>query len=282
MAMSLGASGAAAGMHGVSAESSVVVVQRLDASVRAGADPGRVGADLFSVAALLDAEPGLRRVVTDPAVAGTARAELLRSLLSGKIDAAAVDVAAAGAEQRWSAGRDLGDSLEHAGVVAQVIAADQAGQADELEDELFRFSRIVAVERELREVLTDRSVPVEHRRRLVDSLLGDKATAPTVRLVEQALVGRHRSLAVALDVYQRVAAERRNRMVATVRVARPLPEEDKQRLAEALHRQYDRPVHLNVVVDEEVLGGLRVEIGDEVIDGTVASRLDDARRRLAG
>jgi F-type H+-transporting ATPase subunit delta len=275
-------SGAAPGMHGVSAESSVVVVQRLDASVRAGAEAGRVGADLFSVAALLDAEPRLRRVVTDPATAGTARAELLRSLLSGRIDAAAVDVAAAGAEQRWSASRDLGDSLEHAGVVAQVIAAEQAGQADELEDELFRFGRIVAVERELREVLTDRSVPVAYRRELVDSLLGGKATAPTVRLVEQALAGRHRSLAVALEVYQRVAAERRNRMVATVRVARPLPEDDKQRLAEALHRQYDRPVHLNVVVDEELLGGLRVEIGDEVIDGTVASRLDDARRRLAG
>jgi F-type H+-transporting ATPase subunit delta len=281
MAASPGASAAFA-MHGVSAESRNVVVQRLDASIRGGAEAGRVGTDLFSVAALLQREPGLRRVVTDPATAGTARAELLRGLLTGKADAAAVDVAAAGAEQRWSSGRDLGDSLEYAGVVAQVIAAERAGQADELEDELFRFARIVAAERELRETLGDRSVPVEHRAELVRSLLGDRATEPTVRLVEQALAGRHRSLAVALAEFQRVAAERRDRMVATVRVARPLAEDDKQRLAEALHRQYDRPVHLNVVVDEDVLGGLRVEIGDEVIDGTVASRLDDARRRLAG
>jgi F-type H+-transporting ATPase subunit delta len=65
-------------------------------------------------------------------------------------------------------------------------------------------------------------------------------------------------------------------------VARELSDADRQRLQGALARQYDRPVHLNVVVDPEVVGGVKVEIGDDVIDGTVASRLDDARRRLAG
>ncbi len=67
-----------------------------------------------------------------------------------------------------------------------------------------------------------------------------------------------------------------------MRVARELPDGDLQRLQGALARQYDRPVQLNVVVDPEVVGGVKVEIGDDVIDGTVASRLDDARRRLAG
>jgi F-type H+-transporting ATPase subunit delta len=268
--------------HGVSADSRRAVVERLDAALGDGSDAGRVGTDLFAVAALLDAEPGLRRVVTDPAAQPSAKSTLVRNLLADKVDGAAVEVVATAAEQRWSAARDLGDSLEYAGVVAQVTAAEQNGQADELEDELFRFSRIVGGERQLRDTLADRSVPVEHRVELVRNLVGDKVTAPTLRLVEQSLAGRHRSLVVALEQYQKVAAERRERMVATVRVARPLPENEKQRLAEALHRQYGRPVHLNVVVDEGVLGGLRVEIGDEVIDGTVASRLDDARRRLAG
>ena len=67
--------------------------------------------------------------------------------------------------------------------------------------------------------------------------------------------------------------------MATVRVARPLAAADEQRLTDVLSRQYDTTVHLNVVVDPDVLGGIRVEIGDEVIDGTIASRLDDARRR---
>lgn len=271
-----------AAMHGVSADSRAAVVQRLDDVVDGGADAGRVGADLFAVAALLDSQPSLRRIVTDPSMPGRARADVMRSLLSGKVDDAAADVAAHGAEQRWSAARDLGDCLEHAGVVAQVAAAERNGQADELDDELFRFGRIVDGERELHDRLTDRSVPVARRTELVRSLLDDKATQPTIRLVEQAIAGRHRSLSVALEEFQKVAAERRDRMVATVRVARPLADDDRRRLAEALRRQYDRPVNLNVVVDEEVLGGLRVEIGDEVIDGTVASRLDDARRRLAG
>jgi F-type H+-transporting ATPase subunit delta len=70
--------------------------------------------------------------------------------------------------------------------------------------------------------------------------------------------------------------------VATVRVARPLSDADRRRLTEALSRTYGREIHLNVVVDPEVIGGIRVEIGDDVIDGTVSSRLDEARRRLAG
>jgi F-type H+-transporting ATPase subunit delta len=268
--------------HGVSTESRTVVVRRLDEVLDSGADPAHVGTELFSVAALLDSEPGLRRLLTDPATPALSKSRLVRELLDGRVDHATVEVVATAAEQRWSAARDLGDSLELAGVVAEVVAAERNGQADELEDELFRFSRIVAAEPELRDTLADRSVPVEHRARLVRTLLGDKATEPTVLLVEQALAGRHRSLTVALKAYQDVAADRRERMVATVRTAKPLSEEDKNRLAEALRRQYDRPVHLNVVIDEEVLGGLRVEIGDEVIDGTVASRLDEARRRLAG
>jgi F-type H+-transporting ATPase subunit delta len=85
-----------------------------------------------------------------------------------------------------------------------------------------------------------------------------------------------------MEEYQKVAAAHRNRLVATVRVARELGEVDQQRLAGVLAGQYGRPVHLNVVVDPEVLGGMRVEIGDDVIDGTVANRLDEARRRLAG
>jgi F-type H+-transporting ATPase subunit delta len=79
-----------------------------------------------------------------------------------------------------------------------------------------------------------------------------------------------------------VAARRREQLVARVIVALPLDEAHRERLSQALQRMYGRHVHLNVDVDPEVLGGIRVEIGDEVLDGTVARRLDDARRRLAG
>jgi F-type H+-transporting ATPase subunit delta len=100
--------------------------------------------------------------------------------------------------------------------------------------------------------------------------------------VQQSLSGSHRTVAVALAAYQKVAAEVRGEGVATVRVARPLADAERDRLAAALASSYGRDVHLNVIVDPEVIGGIRVEIGDDVIDGTVASRLDDAGRRLAG
>ncbi len=160
--------------------------------------------------------------------------------------------------------------------------AEQTGKADELENELFAFERMVSGSPELRDALSDPARSTDDKRRLLKDLLDGKATSATVRLAEQAVAGTHRTVAVALESYQKVAAEHRNRLVATVRVARDLAEHDAQRLQDALARQYARPVHLNVVVDPDVIGGMRVAIGDDVIDGTVASRLDDARRQLAG
>ena len=103
-----------------------------------------------------------------------------------------------------------------------------------------------------------------------------------MRLAKQSTTGSHRTVTVAVDEYQKLAARHRRRLVALVTVARQLDDGQAQRLADALSSQYDRPVHLNTLVDPDVIGGIRVEIGDDVIDGTVASRLDDARRRLAG
>ena len=117
---------------------------------------------------------------------------------------------------------------------------------------------------------------------LVRGLLEGKALPATVTLALQALAGTYRTVAVALATYQQVAAQVHGERVATVRVAHPLADTERQRLTDALSRQYDRQIHLNVVVDPDVIGGIRVEIGDDVIDGTVANRLDDARRKLAG
>lgn len=269
-------------MRGVSAQSQATVVDRLDAALTGGADAATVGSDLFAVAALLDSEASLRRAVTDPSTPTEARTSVLRSILEGKLSDPAVDISAAAAGERWSATRDLGDTLEHAGVIAHVAAAEQAGQADEVEDELFRFGRVVAADPALREAITDRTAPKAAKQSLVRSLLEGRASAPTVPIVEQAVAGRHRSFDAAVRYFIKVAADRRERFVATVRSATPLGDSDKNRLADALQRQYGRRVHLNTVVDPDVLGGLRVEIGDEVIDGTVASKLDDARRRLTG
>ncbi|HVH94992.1 MAG TPA: F0F1 ATP synthase subunit delta, partial [Nocardioidaceae bacterium] len=101
-------------------------------------------------------------------------------------------------------------------------------------------------------------------------------------LAQETVAGTHRTVALAVEAYQKIVAEHRNRLVATVRVARELSDQESARLANALERQYGRPVHVNMLIDPGVMGGIRVEIGDDVIDGTVSSRLDDARRQLAG
>ena len=269
-------------MRGASADSLATLTDALEAAVDGGADAPRVADDLFGVSEILRREPALRRVLTDLSVTAQGKGDLVRQVFGDKLDRATLDLVATAAGRRWAATRDLGDALELLGVIAVVRGAEQAGQADALEDQLFSFERLVSQNPELRDALSDPARSVEDKRALVRGLLESRFTPAAVRLAEQSVAGTHRTVAVAMEEYQKVAAAHRNRLVATVRVARELGEVDQQRLAGVLAGQYGRPVHLNVVVDPEVLGGMRVEIGDDVIDGTVANRLDEARRRLAG
>lgn len=265
-----------------STQAQAAVATDVDEVVAGGADPAVVGDDLFAVVAILDSEPALRRALTEPAVPAEAKSHLVTSLLGGKISEAATAVVSGAVHHRWSHGRDLADALEHAGYTAHLAQAERDGQLDAVEAELFRFERIADAEPRLRDALSDRLAPTALKRQLVASLLSGKVTEPTRRLVEQAVSGRERSFAAAIEALQRAAAARRDRFVATVRVASPLTADQDRRLAEALERQYGHPVQLNVIVDPRVLGGVRVNIGDDVIDSTVAARVADARRRLAG
>lgn len=269
-------------MRGASADAFADLAEALGQAIDGGAGAARVADDLFGVADVLRREPGLRRVATDVSIQPEAKADLVRQVFGSSLDGASLDLVARAAGRRWAASRDLADALEHLGVVAVVRGAEQSGQADALEDELFGFGRMVTGNPELRDALSDPARSREDKRALLHGLLDGKVAPATLRLAEQSVTGTHRTVAAAVESYQKVAADHRNRLVATVRVARALGDQETQRLQGALARQYGRPVHLNVVVDPAVMGGVKVEIGDDVIDGTVASRLDDARRRLAG
>jgi F-type H+-transporting ATPase subunit delta len=269
-------------MRGASAGSLERLTEQLGSAIESGTDAARLAEDLFAVSALLRREPSLRRVATDLSLAPAAKSDFARGLLAEQLDAASMDLVGSAVAQRWATTRDLADALEELGVVAVVKGADRAGQADALEDELFGFGRLVSENPELRDALSDPSRSAQDKHALLDGLLEGRTTGATIRLAKQAVVSSHRTVNVAVEHYQKVAASNRNRLVAVVRVARELADADRERLRRALARQYDRPVHLNVVVDPEVVGGVKVEIGDDVIDGTVATRLDDARRRLAG
>lgn len=267
-------------MQGGSAKSLGKVLDKTNALLSDGADAGALGEDLFAMALTLDQRHSLRRALTEPVVPVEAKSRLLRSLVEGKLGEAAIAVIEEAAGVRWSGSRDLADALEEASVVAHVARADSEGRLDALEDNLFRFARIVEGNAELRDTLTDRAVPFEGKRRLVQDLVGGKVDPSTSAVLQQSVAGRHRSLPGVLARYQRIAASRRDSMIATVWVASPLTEEHRDRLTRALSAQHDKEIHLNVIVDPDVLGGIRVAVGDEVLDSTVESRLKQAQRRL--
>jgi F-type H+-transporting ATPase subunit delta len=264
------------GIRGASAEA----LATLSAQLEGAADAATVGAELFSVASVLRSEPALRRVATDVSVAAEAKAGLAQQVFGSHIGATALGLVSSAFGQRWTTARDLADVLEHLGVVATVTST--GSDAGRLADELFAFAGAVQGNPELRDALADQSRSVADRQGLVRGLLEGKALPATVTLAEQSVTGSHRTVDVALSAYQKAAADVQGKAVAVVRVARPLADADATRLAAALTRQSGKEVHLNVVVDPDVIGGIKVEIGDEVIDGTVSSRLDDAGRRLAG
>ena len=266
--------------RGASAEAVAALSSELETAVSGSeATAAQVADSLFSVAQALRGEAALRRFLTDQSVPADARAGLVREVFGAKIDAAALTVVSKAAGCRWTSAGDLPDALEH---LSEVAVVRSAGDANRLADELFAFAQAVQDSPELRDALSDPARSTEDKAALVDSLLGGKALPATVTLAKQALAGTYRTVSVALGEYQKVAATVRNEGVATVRVAKPLTDAETQRLAAALQRHYGRPVHLNVLVEPAILGGVKVEIGDDVIDGTVASRLDDARRALAG
>jgi F-type H+-transporting ATPase subunit delta len=234
--------------------------------------------DLFTVVDALDSSVMLRRALTDPSTSESARQQLVHNLLDAKVSTTAVDLVAQAAAMRWAGGRSFAAALERQAVRAQLMVAEKEGNLENTEDELFRFARLVEANPDLRNALSDRAVPVAKRQELVEQLLTARATAATTTLARRAVAARDRTFAHTIEGFVTLAAAQKNRVVATVRVARPLTAEQRERLRRSLSQQVGREVAMQEIIEPGVLGGVRVELGDEVIDGTVADRLEQARR----
>jgi F-type H+-transporting ATPase subunit delta len=243
---------------------------------------GLLGSELFAVTGLLDTEHGLRRALSDPGKPAAEKAAIARALLHGKVSAATEEIVASAAGLRWASTANLADAIERLGIESLVVAAEHEGKADDLEDELFRFGRLVAAQPDLRAALANSNLPSERRVALASALLTGKVGAAALSLISQMVAHpRGRSVNTALDLCAKIAADRRERLIAVVRSAAELTAAQRARLAQALARTYGHDVHLNVVIDPSVVGGLSVQIGDELIDGTAATRLAAVRRGLA-
>ncbi|GAB3152551.1 F0F1 ATP synthase subunit delta [Micromonospora sonneratiae] len=271
-------------MQAASRESYAAAYERFEAYARS-AEPAALADTaeaLLSVAAVLGREPRLRRALADPARSGEDRAGLLGSLVADKVGAEARELLTALVSGRWSAPSELLEANERLGVEALLASADRAGDLGEVEDELFRFGQLVAADPGLSSVLSDSIAPPAQRAELTRALLVDRAKPVTVRLVEVALAGfGGRSFSGSLTRLVELAADRRDRQVAYVTVAAPLSEDEERRLGAKLAELYGREVTVKQTVNPEILGGMSVQVGSDLYDGTVLRRLTDTRNALA-
>lgn len=241
----------------------------------------QLGNELFGVVDALDNESALRRALSDPGAPAEAKAALVQRLLGGKVSETAVSLVSAASGLHWNSARALVDAIERQGVRAEFKQALASGRFDAVSDELFRFGRTVAGDDALRDALSSSHVPLQAREQVVDRLLTGRTEAATQTLAKRALKARTGNFAASLDNYSQIAAALRDRSVAKVTAARPLDEGQLARLRAALAKMVGHEVDVQLIVDPEVLGGLRVQVGDEVVDGTVAQRLEQARRQIA-
>lgn len=159
--------------------------------------------------------------------------------------------------------------------------AQAEGSLERVEDELFRVARAFESNDQLRSTLTDATLPADRRQQVVEQLLGGKASATTVQLVSMLVTsGQVKEMASIIDALVKRASSEKAQEVAEVRSAIPLSDDQQKRLAAALSKATGKALNLKVVVDPSVLGGLVAVVGDEVIDDTVRTRLDQLKTRI--
>ncbi|MFC7677179.1 F0F1 ATP synthase subunit B/delta [Mycolicibacterium sp. GCM10028919] len=242
-----------------------------------------VADELASVATLLQNEPTLKKHFAEPTDDESAKVRLAERLLSGKVGDPTLTLVRTAVSQRWSAADDLVDGIEHSARLALLKRAEAAGEVDEVENQLFRFGRVLDSEPRLSSILSDYTAPVDGRIQLLDKLItgGSDVNATAAALLKQTvrLLRGERADEAVTDLAE-LAVARRGEVVAQVVAAAELSDAQRTRLTEVLSRIYGHPVAVQVTVDPELLGGLSIAVGDEVIDGSIASRLAAAQTQL--
>ena len=271
-------------MLGASRTSRADLVEKLDAIYD---DPtqrpflAEAGTGVFSVVDAAERERSLKSLWADTATSATVKEGVLAQLFGSRVPELSSDVVRSIITARWSTPDDMVDAMEAAGASLLLAAAEADGRLDRVEEELFRFGRALDASPALQMALSDPATSADRKVALVSDLLDGKADPISEELLVY-LAGHLRGRRMSAGVAQlsELAAVRRGRVVAEVTSAVPLTDEQKQRLTDVLSRIQGREVLVNVTVDPSVVGGIQVRVGDEVIDGTLANRLEQARRRL--
>lgn len=281
--------GASLNLRAASREALAEVVKKFD-EVAGGLDADALTAladDLTAVAKVLLGEQILNKHLADPTDNPEPKVRLVERLFDGKIGAPALELVKTAVAQRWSAEGNLVDAIEHVARLALLARADRNNEGEAVEDQLFRFGRVLDEQPRLSSLLTDQTTDAQGRVSLLRNVLsrtgGENGsvndTAATLLAQTVELLRGERADAAVADLAE-LAVARRGEVVAHVTAAADLSPEQRARLAEVLSRIYNHPVSIQLNVDPTVLGGLLITVGDEVIDGSISSRLAAARSGL--
>jgi F-type H+-transporting ATPase subunit delta len=275
-------------MAGVSSESLTKALTALEAKLPTASL--QLAKELFGILGTVDSSAGLRRALTDPSRSGDEKSALVKQLFGGKVSADAAEIAGGLASSRWASARDIGDALETLAATVVIAVAENKSAVsasgisglEELENDLFSFNQAVASSHEAQRALSEPQASAAAKITLAERLVPGASEEAKV-LIGQA-VSQPRGIRPSRLVarFAELAAKRQQRWIATVSVTRPLTETQFSRLQAGLNSLYGRELKVNVTVDPALIGGIRVQVGDEVLDASVITKLGQLHRQLAG
>ncbi len=274
-------------MAGVSGESLSTALADLQARL-SGASL-QLAQELFGILGTVDSSAGLRRALTDPSRSAAEKSALVSALVQGKVSAEAETIVSQLAASRWSAARDLGDALETlAATVAIAVAENRSAAAasgitglEQLENDLFDFNRTVEASHDVQGALAEPQAAGAAKTALALKLVPSASEEAKLLISQAVLNPRGVKPTKLVERFAILAAQRQQRWIATVTVSRPLEQQQLERLQAGLNSLYGRELKVNMSVDPALIGGVRVRVGDEVVDASVITRLGELRRQLA-
>lgn len=244
--------------------------------------------DLFALSDLVQGSSRIALALTDPARSLEDRVRLLQTLAENLSEVALTTVE--GALSAAPSAQELPTVIETLGECAVQRGAQAEGKAIEIADEIFSLERFVRANQQVRSALSDRNREPKHRVRLLQELFGSSLSRPATTLALRAVSAVSRdskledsvSLTGNLRHMRRDLAAAGDTVVATVQVATPLADAQAERLRDILSRRYQKNIHLQVSVEPSVLGGMKVRVGSQIFDGSLATIIQETKQKLAG
>ncbi len=252
-------------------------------AVNSGADGKEIGEDLFGAADLLNANPSLLLALTDPSRVTGDKEALVNEVFGSSVASAAFEVISALVADHWSVPGDFSAAIADLGLDSHILAAMHDGLYDDLCQELIDAQSLIASNRDLRVQLSDvGDGNPRARAALARKVFGGHVSKITERLLSRAAFSTsYGQLLQTLRNYADRAAAATGKQLVVASTAKALTEEQYYRLARLASFRWNSAVQLATVIDPSLLGGFRLDAGEESVDTTVRKDLIAARSVLA-